>query len=102
VITVKEAQQALEALKGQFRPYLEAGCAPPEIVWEGGRLDSEPLLSWEQGPWSWAHAARTGGTDEELSAAFERTVKVPAAVGWPKGVVCVPVGGWKVRLRRVR
>lgn len=101
-ITREQAEQALAAVKEQFKVYIDAGESEPVLVenWEpfvyqdGKVVDTETYpfaIVWEDGPFEWAYRAKGGGVDEELTRLgrdFEEgyTARTPAATDWPKGV----------------
>lgn len=105
-ITRKQAEQALAAIKAQFKTYIEVdaqyGGEGPKIVenWEPYYNDSIVpfVIMWEEGPFEWAYNAKDGGLDEELSSLMEKRVDTPPATSWPEGVWCEPATTYCVAL----
>lgn len=91
-ITRKQAEQALAALKEQYKSYLAVDGEEygPKLVenWEPHWNDSTIawVIMWEEGPFEWAYTAKDGGVDEELSTMAGQRMETPAATTWPEGV----------------
>lgn len=117
-VTKEQAEQALAAVKEQFKVYLEpivisaeesssgeekvlSPCCPePTLVenwqgWAGGTTDFAIL--WEDGPDDWAYRATSGGYSEEefaLSVAAAKEFGVEAGKPKQEEPVTWPKGIW--------
>ena len=107
-ISREQAEQALAAVKNQFRAYTEPLIIDGDDL--GPTITSEPVLvedwdgegwaiSWEDGPDDWAYRATSGGSSEEervLVAEANREfganfqVKDDEPVTFPEGVYAEP------------
>lgn len=103
-ITRKQAEQALAAIKDQFKIYLAVDGEEygPKLIenWEPYWNDStiDFVIMWEEGPYEWAYNAKDGGVDEELSSMADQRMDTPAATTWPEGVWCEPATSYCVAL----
>lgn len=105
-VTRKQAEQALAAVRHQFKAYIEPlvingrnyGGSEPTLV---ENYDNAPFaIVWEDGPDEWAYRATSGGYSEEehslaVEAAKEFGVAAPKPreeqpVQFPKGVYAEP------------
>lgn len=101
-VTKRQAEAALNAVRRQFRSYLEPFdgygpmCPEPTLNMD---WDGHVAILWEDGPSEWAHRATVGGSSEEdrclLAAAnveFGTSVAVreDEPITWPKGVEAEP------------
>lgn len=101
-VTRKQAEQALAAIKEQFKTYIAAGYDGPELIenWEPWWNSSTIpfVIMWEEGPFEWAYSAKDGGIDEELSSLMGERVDTPAATSWPEGIWMEPATTYCVAL----
>lgn len=111
-VTREQAEQALEAVKGQWSYDVAEGNVPKLVEnWDWLESGTTPwAIVWEEGPDEWAMRAQNGGTDEEATALArddsaiteilgeQFTVATPAAVAWPEGVFAEPITPWAVGL----
>lgn len=113
-LTRAQAEQALAAVREQFKIYMGAGDPEPKLVedWKpvvfqnGREVDTEPIpfaILWEEGPFEWADRARSGGIDEELTLEGrdfdpDYVARTPEAADWPKGVHGSPYFSWALGL----
>lgn len=112
-VTREQAEQVLEAVKKQYRPYWEPdGDYVPQLPvlienWEYLDHPTPWAIVWEEGPDEWAYRASSGGVDEEMCYLMSDVVGVDAVkemvkagkmtespVSSPSGVYVSPVTGW--------
>jgi hypothetical protein len=87
------AEQALKAVKGQYKVYIEADGEDyaPKLVeaWDGQHW----AICWDDGPFEWTLSSPQGGIDKDLSAMADALVETPAAEDFPQGVFAEPYCG---------
>jgi hypothetical protein len=101
-VTKRQAEQALQQIKQQFRVFLPAETPAevnegPKLIHNWDWLDSGPTtwaIVWEGGPYDWALLAETGGRTE-----FGRAIA--PAKNWPAGTFAEPVTSWAVGIYEV-
>lgn len=98
-ITREVAEQALEAIKGQW-PYDVAEGNVPKLIenWDWLESGSIPFaIVWEEGPDEWAYRAGDGGPfHTDLG-----TLNTPKAVNWPCGTFAEPITSWAVGIYEI-
>jgi hypothetical protein len=88
----KLAEQALTAVKGQYKSYMADGEEyGPKLVeaWDGTHW----AICWDEGPFEWTLSSPEGGIDKDLSAMMDQLVETPAAEGFPEEVFAEPYCG---------
>ncbi len=104
-ITKRQAEQALAAIKEQFKAYLGSGADEPTLYEPGFHTDAWSI-AWEGGPFQWTYIAFVGGFDEEVFSMAEpdvgeqraRQLATTAAVAAPAGVYGEAVNHWCLAL----
>lgn len=103
-VSRKQAEQALAAIKEQFKTYIEVYGEEygPKLIedwephWNDRTIDF--VIMWEEGPFEWAYNAKDGGIDEELSSMAGQRMDIPAATTWPEGIWMEPATSYCVAL----
>jgi hypothetical protein len=98
-VTREQAEQALEAIKGQW-PYDVAEGNVPKLIENWDWLESGHIpfaIVWEEGPDEWAYSAGTGGEVYTDLGTFQ----IRAAENFPAGVFAEPITSWSVGIHKI-
>lgn len=90
-ISKKLAEAALNAVKQQFKTYIEVNGEEhgPKLI-EAWTESGHWAICWEEGPYEWALNCPHGGVDEELSVLAGKRVDVAPAKDFPEQVFAEP------------